>query len=118
RALATWASREGQYGHGGRRAHRVDRFPYLTCNTRKRPPADPRHPGLSKRLGPWGPPERIRRRPLRLDGAGGATGDLFLHNERIDEGDGNGAQQRPRHQLAPVEGVSADQLTHDADRHG
>ena len=27
-------------------------------------------------------------------------------------------RQRPGHQLAPVEGVAADQLAHDADRHG
>src|SRR5712692_1539519 len=55
---------------------------------------------------------------LALDGAGRETGDVVLHEERIDEGDGNGAQQRPGHQLAPVEGIATDQLAHDADRHG
>src|SRR2546428_6094339 len=55
---------------------------------------------------------------LALDGAGGETRDVVLHEERVDEGHGNGAQKRPRHQLAPVEGVPADQLAHDADRHG
>src|SRR5216110_1356525 len=53
-----------------------------------------------------------------LDGAGRETGDVVLHEERIDEGHGNGAQQRPGHQLAPVEGVPADQLAYDSDRHG
>src|SRR5574341_553085 len=51
-----------------------------------------------------------------LDGACGETRDVVLHEERVDEGDGNGAQQRPGHQLTPVEGVAADQLAHDADR--
>src|SRR5437764_13053525 len=53
-----------------------------------------------------------------LDGAGGEAGDVVLHEERIDEGDGHGAQQRPGHQLAPVEGVAADELADDPDRHG
>src|SRR5438034_8521001 len=53
-----------------------------------------------------------------LHGAGGEAGDVVLHEERVDEGDGNGAQERPGHQLTPVEGVAADQLAHDADRHG
>src|SRR6266849_2131715 len=66
--------------------------------------------------GPWG--VSAETSALALDGAGGETGDVVLHEERVDEGDGNGAQQGPRHQLAPVEGVPADQLAHDAYRHG
>src|SRR5436305_14304034 len=53
-----------------------------------------------------------------LDGAGGEAGDVVLHEERVDEGDGNGTQERPGHQLAPVKGVPADQLAHDSYRHG
>src|SRR2546428_321828 len=53
-----------------------------------------------------------------LDGAGGETRDVVLHEERVDEGDRNAAEQRCRHELAPVEGVPADQLAHDAYRHG
>src|ERR1700675_1316944 len=52
---------------------------------------------------------------LTLDGTGGETRDVVFHEERVDEGDGNGAQQRPGHELAPVEGVATDQLAHDAD---
>src|ERR1700730_12598091 len=55
---------------------------------------------------------------LSLHGAGGETRDVVLHEERVDEGDANGAQERAGHQLAPVEGVPPDQLAHDADRHG
>src|SRR5262245_53263348 len=47
---------------------------------------------------------------LPLDGPGGETGDVVLHEEGVDEGDGDGPQERPGHQLAPVEGVPADQL--------
>src|SRR5207249_6327556 len=61
---------------------------------------------------------RRRTATLALDGAGGETRDVVLHEEGIDEGDGNRAQQRPGHQLTPVEGVPSDQLAHDADRHG
>src|SRR5207244_10351818 len=56
--------------------------------------------------------------PLSFDGARGEARDVILHEERVDEGDGNGAQERPGHQLAPVEGVATDQLAHHADRHG
>src|SRR6266508_77392 len=53
---------------------------------------------------------------LPLDGAGQAR-HVVLDEEGIHDGDGNGAQQRPGHQLAPEVDVTADQLRHHADRH-
>src|SRR5207302_10597778 len=66
----------------------------------------------------WTTTTRRDSRRSALDGAGGETRDVVFHEERIDEGDGNRAQQRPGHQLAPVEGVPPDQLAHDSYRHG
>src|ERR1700752_5461923 len=53
-----------------------------------------------------------------LDGTRGEAGDVVLHEERVDERDRHRAEERARHQLAPVEGVAANQLSHHADRHG
>src|SRR5262249_31846511 len=53
-----------------------------------------------------------------LDGPRGETGDVVFHEERVDQCDGNRSQQRPCHELTPVEGVPADQLADDADRDG
>src|SRR5262245_29661099 len=58
-----------------------------------------------------------RRAASALDGARGEARDVVLHKERVDERDRYRAEQRSGHQLAPVEGVAADQLAHDADRH-
>ncbi len=46
---------------------------------------------------------------LALDGAGEAR-DVVLNEERIHQGHGDRAQQRPRHELAPEVDVAADQL--------
>src|SRR5262245_2871312 len=64
------------------------------------------------------PARALRETGLALDGAGGQARDVVLHEERVDERDRHRAEQRPGHQLAPIEGVAADELTHDADRHG
>src|SRR4026208_659294 len=50
-----------------------------------------------------------------LHGAGEA-GDVVLHEERIDDGDRDRAQQRPRHELPPEIDVAADQLRDDPPR--
>src|SRR6185295_12170159 len=52
---------------------------------------------------------------LPLHGAGQA-GDVVLDEERIDDRDRDGAEQRPRHELAPEVDVAADQLRDDAHR--
>src|SRR5713226_7099071 len=54
---------------------------------------------------------------LAFHGAGEAR-DVVLDEERIDERDGDRAEQRARHQLSPEVDVAADQLRDDADGHG
>src|SRR5947207_195558 len=51
---------------------------------------------------------------LALDGAGEA-GDVVLDEERIDDRDGDRAEQRPRHELAPEVDVATDELGDHAD---
>src|SRR5689334_2756481 len=51
---------------------------------------------------------------LPLDGSRQAA-HVVLHEERVDEGDRDGAQESPRHQLPPEIDVAADQLRDDAD---
>src|SRR5262249_46038749 len=51
-----------------------------------------------------------------LDGAGEARHVVF-HEERIDEGHRDGAEQRSRHELAPEVDVAADQLRDHPHRH-
>src|SRR5437867_840944 len=58
-----------------------------------------------------------RARPLVLHGAGGGTGDVVVDEERVDDRHGDRAEQRPRHQLAPVKDVAADELGHHPDRY-
>src|SRR5437879_10313191 len=41
--------------------------------------------------------------------------DVVLHEARVDEGDGDRAEQRARHQLAPEGDVAAEELGDDAD---
>src|SRR4030095_4726571 len=48
----------------------------------------------------------------------GQAGDIVLDKERIHEGHRDRAEQRARHELAPEVDVAANQLRHDADRHG
>src|SRR5580700_11978608 len=55
---------------------------------------------------------------LSLYRAGGQAGDVVLDKEGIDQRHRDRAQQRPGHQLAPVEHVASDQFGDDADRHG
>src|SRR5881296_751679 len=45
-----------------------------------------------------------------LHRAGRQTGHVVLHEERVDDRDRHRAEQRRRHELAPVEDVAADQL--------
>src|SRR6266849_9403914 len=47
-----------------------------------------------------------RRRASALHRAGRQTGDVVLHEERVDDGDRHRAEQRRRHELAPVEDVA------------
>src|SRR5213593_4749125 len=54
--------------------------------------------------------------PSAFHGPGQAR-DVVLHEERVDEGDGDRAEQRARHQLAPEVDVAADELGDDADGH-
>src|SRR4051795_5798602 len=54
---------------------------------------------------------------LSLHRAGDA-GHVMFDKERIDKGHRDRPQQRPCHQLAPVEHVAAYQFGGDADRHG
>src|SRR5437867_5068793 len=54
---------------------------------------------------------------LALHRPRGEAGDVVDHEERIDDGDRHRAQQRRRHELAPVKDVAADQLGDGADRH-
>src|SRR5260370_30475895 len=58
------------------------------------------------------------RRLSTLDRARGQAGDVMLDEKRIDDGDRNGAQERARHQLAPIKHIAPDQLGDDPDRHG
>src|SRR5262249_55232352 len=53
---------------------------------------------------------------LSLDRTGQA-GDIMFDEERINNRDRNRAEQRPRHQLTPVEYVAANELGGHADRH-
>jgi hypothetical protein len=55
---------------------------------------------------------------LPLDGAGGEASDIVLDKERVDQSHRDRPEQRRRHQLAPVEHVTADQLGdhHDGNR--
>src|SRR6266446_10080196 len=62
-----------------------------------------------------GSPVDIRRR-LPLHGAGQAR-HVVLDEEGIHDGDGDGAQQGPGHELAPEVDVTADQLRDHTDRH-
>src|SRR5712692_10307755 len=47
----------------------------------------------------------------------GEAGDVVLHEERVHEGDRDGPEERPRHELAPEVDVAADELGDDADGH-
>src|SRR5262245_3384466 len=47
----------------------------------------------------------------------GEAGDVVLDEERVDQGDRHGAEQRAGHQLAPEEDIAADQLRDHAHRH-
>src|SRR5215472_349948 len=49
-----------------------------------------------------------------LDGAG-EGGDVVLDEKRVDEGDGDGAEQRACHERPPVEDVAPHQLGEDPD---
>src|SRR5215510_4665285 len=55
--------------------------------------------------------------PLAFHRAGQA-GDIVLDKEGIHEGHRDRAEQRAGHELTPEVDVAADQLRHDADRHG
>src|ERR1700687_4689892 len=54
---------------------------------------------------------------LPLDGAGQAR-HVVLDEEGVDDGDGDGPEQGPRHELAPKVNVATDQLRDDAHRNG
>src|SRR5216683_3664998 len=47
---------------------------------------------------------------------GGQAGDVVVHQERVDDERGRGAEQRAGHDLSPVEDVTLDQGRDDADR--
>src|SRR5678810_625494 len=47
---------------------------------------------------------------LALDGTRGESCHVIVHEERVDDRDGDGAEERGRHELPPVEDVPADQL--------
>src|SRR5262245_17400990 len=53
---------------------------------------------------------------LSLGGAGGQAGDVVVHQEGVDQQRRGGAEQRPGHDLTPVEHVALDQAGDDADR--
>src|SRR6266852_5335746 len=57
-------------------------------------------------------------RSSAFDGAGGHAGDEVVDEEGIQHGDRDGAQKRGRHQLAPKEFVTVDELLRNADRDG
>src|SRR5882672_947647 len=54
--------------------------------------------------------------PSTLRRAGRETGDVIVHQERVDDERRRGAEQRAGHDLAPVEHVALDQRGDDADR--
>src|ERR1700721_2478220 len=60
----------------------------------------------------------LRASRLALHRARGQPGDVVLDKERIDDRHWDRAQERRRHQLAPIEYVALDQLGDDPDRHG
>src|SRR2546422_6145753 len=62
---------------------------------------------------PTAPARRLRLLPF--DGAR-ERGDVVLDEEGVDEGDGDGAQERAGHERAPVEDVAAHELGKDPDR--
>src|SRR5688572_2203923 len=45
------------------------------------------------------------------------SGDVVLDEERVDDGDQNGAEERARHELPPEVDISPDQLGDDAHGH-
>src|SRR3954469_9208344 len=53
---------------------------------------------------------------LPLGRAGSQTGNVIVHQERIDDQGRGGPQQRPGHDLSPVIHVALDQCRHDAHR--
>src|SRR5260370_37462692 len=57
-------------------------------------------------------------RPSAFDGARGHARDEVVDEERIKHRDWDGAQESRRHQLAPEELVTVNELLRDADRDG
>src|SRR4030081_3653554 len=53
---------------------------------------------------------------LTLGGAGGEPGDVVVHEEGVDDQRRRRPEQRPGHDLAPVEHVALEQRGDDADR--
>src|SRR5262249_27094023 len=58
----------------------------------------------------------MARASLVLGGAGGERGDVVGHEEGVDDQRRGGAEQRPGHDLTPVEHVALDQRRDDAGR--
>src|SRR6266851_5335265 len=56
--------------------------------------------------------------PSAFDGARGHARDEVVDEERIKHSDRDGAQKRRRHQLAPEELVTVNELLRNADRDG
>src|SRR3990170_2776474 len=57
-------------------------------------------------------------RALTLERAGGQAGHEVIHEEGIEQGHGDRANQRGGHQLAPEVGVSPDEFRRHGHRHG
>src|SRR5437016_4832053 len=70
--------------------------------------------GLPKRL--RGLRARPAPLPLALGSAGGQPGNVVVHEERVDDERGGGAEESPGHDLTPVEHIALDQRGDDADR--
>src|ERR1043166_10347680 len=58
----------------------------------------------------------LKVRPLTLGGARGQTRDVIVHQEGVDNERWRRTQQRPSHDLTPVEDVALDQRGYDTDR--
>src|SRR5206468_12323783 len=77
--------------------------------------------------GAWSPRRAVRRRHGNakflarggekrrrlLDGARGQAGDVVVEEEDVEDDDGHGAEDGPRHERAPEIDVAADQLAGD-----
>src|SRR5262245_399680 len=94
-----------------RRAFTLGAGYYHIAASRIRPRAERVHP-VPRGAGPGGPPYP----DLTLHGAGEPR-HVVLHEERVNEGHGDRAQESPGHELAPEVDVAADQLRDHPDRH-